>query len=201
VSENLFYTNKEQNEHLPADIKGAIEKITFRNDETGYTVAHLIPASGGDSITILGVFSSLFPGESLRCQGTWIRHPKWGLQVQVQTYESIRPATAIGIRKYLGSGMVKGIGPVMAGRIVDKFGAQSLETIENSPDLLAKVPGIGAKRVDMIRSAWMSREIWRTEYTNFTAAKRSRRSKTIPISWRPTCMESDSDQPIKLQKI
>jgi exodeoxyribonuclease V alpha subunit len=152
VNNSLFQLNTPSNGS--GEVQGVVERITFQNEETGFAVARLAPEGGGAPVTILGVFSNIFPGEFLRCSGTWVRHPQWGLQMQVSSSESIRPATSHGIRKYLGSGMVKGIGPVMAGRIVDKFGEKSLEIIECSPNRLAEIDGIGEKRIDMIRSAW-----------------------------------------------
>lgn len=110
-------------------LEGTIERVTFHNEENGYTVARLLPPNARDVITILGSFSNPVVGESLLCHGTWIRHPQWGRQMQVARYEVVRPATAFAIEKYLGSGMVKGVGPVTAKRIVDKFGEEALDII------------------------------------------------------------------------
>ena len=107
-------------------LEGVIERITFHNEENGYTVARLLPPNARDVITILGNFSNPVVGESLICYGTWTRHAQWGRQMQVTRYEVVRPATAFAIEKYLGSGMVKGVGPVTAKRIVDKFGEDAL---------------------------------------------------------------------------
>ena len=135
-------------------LEGTIERITFHNDENGYTVARLLPPNARDVITILGNFSNPVVGESLICHGTWIRHPQWGRQMQVARYEVVRPATAFAIEKYLGSGMVKGVGPVTAKRIVDKFGEESLDIIEHKPRKLLDVPGIGEKVLAKITQAW-----------------------------------------------
>src|SRR5579875_818514 len=135
-------------------IEGTIERITFHNEENGYTVARLLPEGARDVVTILGNFSNPVVGESLICHGTWTRHPQWGSQMQVQRYEVIRPATAFAIEKYLGSGMVKGVGPVMAKRIVAKFGEEALDIIEYKPRKLLQVAGIGEKRVAQITRAW-----------------------------------------------
>lgn len=136
------------------ELRGTLERITFHNEENGYTIARLMPEGGREIVTIVGTFTNPAVGEFIRCEGTWTSHARWGPQMQVQRYEPIRPATAEGIRRYLGSGMVKGIGPVMARRIVEKFGAAALDIIDKQPQDLLKVPGIGAKRVDMIRTAW-----------------------------------------------
>ena len=135
-------------------VKGVVERITFHNDENGYTVAKLLPERAKTPITILGNFTNPVVGESLICRGVWSVHPQWGRQMQVSNYEVVRPATAQAIEKYLGSGMIKGIGPVMAKRIVDMFGADSLDIIEQHPEKLREVDGVGGKRADQILQAW-----------------------------------------------
>ncbi|MBV9849267.1 MAG: ATP-dependent RecD-like DNA helicase [Armatimonadetes bacterium] len=146
--------------NAPADgqtldtLEGTIERITFHNAENGYTVARLLPPGARDVITILGNFSNPVVGESLVCYGTWTHHPQWGRQMQVARYEVVRPATAFAIEKYLGSGMIKGIGPVMAKRIVDKFGEEALDIIEHKPQKLRQIHGIGDKKLDRIKQAW-----------------------------------------------
>ncbi len=137
-----------------AEVRGTLERITFHNPENGYTVARLLPEGARDVVTVLGNFSSPVVGEFLRCEGIWTRHPEWGQQMQVKRYEAIRPASIYGIERYLGSGMVKGVGPVMAKRIIEKFGADSLEVIEKRPRELLGVPGIGEKTLDKIITAW-----------------------------------------------
>ena len=94
------------------------------------------------------------PGEILDMKGEWAHHPKFGEQFKVLEYRTKVPATVYGIRKYLGSGLIKGLGPVMAGRIVDKFGKETLEIIESDIQRLAEVAGIGKKRIGMIADAW-----------------------------------------------
>ena len=146
--------------NTPADgqaldaLEGVIERITFHNADNGYTVARLLPPNARDVITILGNFSNPVVGESLVCYGTWTRHAQWGRQMQVARYEVVRPATAFAIEKYLGSGMIKGIGPVMAKRIVDKFGEEALDIIEHKPRKLLDITGIGDKKLDRIQQAW-----------------------------------------------
>jgi len=135
-------------------LEGVIERITFHNEENGYTVARLLPPNARDVITILGNFSNPVVGESLLCYGTWTQHAQWGKQMQVARYEVIRPATAFAIEKYLGSGMVKGVGPVTAKRIVNKFGDESLDIIEHHPRKLLTVPGLGEKTLAKITQAW-----------------------------------------------
>ena len=142
-----------------ATLECLIERVTFHNAENGYSVVKVTPTetkarAKGDVITVLGNFTNPVVGESLRCHGQWIKHPQYGAQFKLARYETLRPATATAIEKYLGSGMVKGIGPVMAKRIVDKFGEKALDVIENTPKKLAGVSGLGEKRIDLITAAW-----------------------------------------------
>ena len=139
----------------PADeVRGTLERVTFHNEDNGYTVARLLPEGARDVVTITGNFTSPVVGESLVCYGVWTRHPQWGRQMQVQRYETVRPATAHAIEKYLGSGMVKGVGPVTAKRIVAKFGEEALDIIEKTPRKLLQVQGIGEKTLKTIKDAW-----------------------------------------------
>ncbi|HEX9017222.1 MAG TPA: ATP-dependent RecD-like DNA helicase [Chloroflexota bacterium] len=135
-------------------LEGVVERITYSNDENGYTIARLQTVEGRDLVTIVGNLPSLSVGESLKLQGRWTSHPKFGRQFQVEQYQVVLPATAEGIRRYLGSGLIKGIGPVTASRIVDHFGMETLDVIEGEPKRLREVPGLGYKRADMITSAW-----------------------------------------------
>ncbi len=135
-------------------LEGVIERITFHNEDNGYTVARLLPPNARDVITIIGSFSNPVVGESLLCYGTWTNHAQWGKQMTVARYEVVRPATAFAIEKYLGSGMVKGVGPVTAKRIVAKFGEDALDIIENHPRKLLGVGGIGEKTLAKITTAW-----------------------------------------------
>ena len=104
--------------------------------------------------TIVGRMAGITPGESLKLSGEWAHDPKYGEQFQVEQYEIISPSTLNGLEKYLGSGMIKGIGPVMAKRIVKTFRLETLDIIENSPEKLARVDGVGRKRIEMIKKAW-----------------------------------------------
>jgi exodeoxyribonuclease V alpha subunit len=143
-------------------LKGAVERITYYNEENGYSVIRLKPERpqtaqglGRDGlVTVTGNLPELSPGEHILLRGRWNSHPKHGLQFQVEVCEQSLPATAAGIRKYLGSGLIKGIGPRLAERIVAKFGAQTLEVIENQPERLREVDDIGPRRVGLIAAAW-----------------------------------------------
>jgi len=142
------------------EIQGQVERITYVHEENNYTVAKLQVAGRRDLVTVLGNFPSLNPGEVLKLLGEWTNHPKFGEQFRVVRYETVTPATARGIEKYLGSGLIKGIGPVMAKRMVEKFGVETLDVIETDMGRLHEVPGIGPGRIDMIGKAWQDqREI------------------------------------------
>jgi exodeoxyribonuclease V alpha subunit len=136
------------------ELKGQIERITYNSQETGYTIARVKVHGKPDLVTVVGNLMSPMPGEVLSMKGEWTSHPKYGQQFKVVYYESSVPATVLGIRKYLGSGLIKGIGPVMAERIVKQFGNQTLDIIEDQAERLTEVEGIGKKRIGMIKKAW-----------------------------------------------
>jgi exodeoxyribonuclease V alpha subunit len=135
-------------------LTGTVERVTYHNPESGYTVVRLAARGFLDLVTAVGSLADVNPGEHLRLEGVWTNHPRYGRQFKVLDYETVLPATAEGIRKYLGSGLIKGIGPVMAERIVKKFGVETLDVIEASPRRLLSVLGIGPKRVALIERAW-----------------------------------------------
>ena len=137
-----------------ATIEGSVARITYVSEESEYVVARLDVAGRPAPVTIVGTVPSLTPGETLRVHGRWSHHPKYGEQFRVDRYESVVPATIIGIQKYLGSGMIKGIGPVFAKRLVEAFGPDTLQVIETTPARLAEVEGIGPKRQQRITKAW-----------------------------------------------
>jgi exodeoxyribonuclease V alpha subunit len=139
-------------------IEGTLERVTFRNDENGYTVARLMPRDKGYTVTIVGNLPGAQIGELLRCEGRWVEHTTHGRQFEVEHFSTLLPATVDGIRRYLGSGLIKGIGPVMAKRITDEFGLRTLEVIEQRPDWLEQVSGLGRKRAALIRKAWVEQQ-------------------------------------------
>ncbi|MCG7524628.1 ATP-dependent RecD-like DNA helicase [Streptomyces sp. OfavH-34-F] len=143
--------------HTPqlAVLEGVLERITYANEENGYTVARVDTGrGGGDLLTVVGALLGAQPGESLRMEGRWGSHAQYGKQFVVENYTTILPATIQGIRRYLGSGLIKGIGPVMADRITTHFGVDTLDVIEREPKRLIEVPGLGPKRTKMIAAAW-----------------------------------------------
>lgn len=137
-----------------ADLQGQIERITYTNDETGFTIARVKVYGQRDLVTIVGNLMAPAPGEILKMRGEWANHPKYGEQFKVVQYKSTVPASVYGIEKYLGSRLIKGIGPVMAKRIVKKFEKRTLDIVETEIEKLTEVDGIGKKRVNMIKKAW-----------------------------------------------
>jgi len=137
-----------------AELQGQIERITYTNEENGYTIARVKVYGRKDLVTVVGNLISPTPGEILKMEGEWVSHPKYGEQFKIVQYQTQVPASVYGIEKYLGSGLIKGIGPVMAKRIVKRFGNETLEIIDKDLESLTEVEGIGEKRVEMIRSAW-----------------------------------------------
>ncbi|MBP2402975.1 Exodeoxyribonuclease V alpha chain [Streptomyces netropsis] len=138
-----------------AVVEGVLERITYANEESGYTVARVDTGrGGGDLLTVVGSLLGAQPGESLRLEGRWGSHPQYGRQFTVENYTTVLPATIQGIRRYLGSGLIKGIGPRIADRIVSHFGTDTLEIIEEDPKRLIEVPGLGPKRTKSIGAAW-----------------------------------------------
>jgi len=142
----------------PATLDAVLERITYANEETGYTVARVAIDRSGDLLTVVGPLLGAQPGESLRLRGRWTSHPQYGRQFQVEAYDTVLPATIQGIRRYLGSGLIKGIGPKMAERIVEHFGPATLQVIEEDPKRLVEVPGLGPKRSGMITAAWAEQQ-------------------------------------------
>ncbi|MGH2544410.1 MAG: helix-hairpin-helix domain-containing protein, partial [Ardenticatenaceae bacterium] len=145
-------------ERVPQQLEGTIERLTFHNEENGYTVARFVPKGKRYEVTVVGSMLGVNVGESLRLSGKWTTHPEYGRQFDVEHYTVQLPATIEGIRKYLGSGLIKGIGPKMAERIVDFFGLDTLDVIDGDNARLAEVPGIGKKRVRMITQAWVEQQ-------------------------------------------
>lgn len=146
-----------------ATLEAVLERITYANDETGYTVARVLPAraadrpapsSGEPLVTVVGNLLGAQPGESLRLQGRWTSHPQYGRQFAVEHYTTVLPATTQGIQRYLGSGLIKGIGPRLAERIVARYAVETLRIIEEEPERLVEVGGLGPKRTERITRAW-----------------------------------------------
>ena len=143
-----------KNSNSPATLEGCLERITYHNSANQYTVAKLKVGNSPTLITIVGHLAGISPGEGLKVNGEWHTHAKFGQQFKIDSYEVTLPASSDGIRKYLQSGVVKGIGPSMAQKLVDYFGGATLEIIENAPGRLLEVDGIGEAKAELICNAW-----------------------------------------------
>jgi exodeoxyribonuclease V alpha subunit len=139
-------------------LEGTIERITFHSEQDGYTVARLTPRGKNYVVTVVGKLIGVKPGETLVLEGEWRDHREHGRQFEVASYRTLMPATIDGIRRYLGSGLIKGIGPATAKKITETFGKYTLDVIEQSPDRLVEVPGLGRKKVEVIKQAWKEQQ-------------------------------------------
>jgi exodeoxyribonuclease V alpha subunit len=137
---------------------GVVERLTFHSEESGYTIARLKREKAKELTTIVGSFANIQAGQTLQLTGFWRDHPQYGAQFNVTQYKETKPATLTGLEKYLGSGLIKGVGPVTAKRIVAHFGLDTLEVIENQIERLVEVKGIAKKRIDKIQAAWVAQK-------------------------------------------
>ncbi len=143
------------NRLLPkSTLEGELERITYSNPETHYTIAKLKTSKTHNMVTIVGSMPAVKPGQFLKIEGTWETHPKYGQQFKIASYEETLPATISGIKKYLASGIVKGIGPSTAHRMISCFGAKTFEIIEKNPERLVEVDGVGPAKAALIGDAW-----------------------------------------------
>lgn len=135
-------------------LEGVVERITYASEETGFSVIQLQVPGRAQLTTAVGPMPGIQPGESVRLTGRWTLDKKWGEQFRAESFATVKPATLLGIEKYLGSGLVRGVGKVMAERLVQHFGLKTLEVIDAEPERLREVPGIGPHRSARIQSAW-----------------------------------------------
>lgn len=156
------------NERL-IELVGSVKRITFHNPTNGWSVLRLNVKGSLDEVTVTGSFSAVNPGESLTVSGYWINDTTYGFQFKAISYQISRPATLVGIEKYLGSGLIKGVGPVTARRIVQKFGLDTLDIIEADPDRLEEIHGISKFRVSRIKDAWVEQKEIRNIMTFLTS--------------------------------
>ena len=135
-------------------IRCVVERITYQNPDNGYSVLKVAVKGYDDLVTVVGNLLDASVGSVLLIEGNWKVDAKYGRQFCAETWEEVMPATIYGIEKYLGSGLIKGVGPQFAKRIVAKFGTDTISVIEDTPDRLLEVYGIGKKRVDKIKESW-----------------------------------------------
>ena len=135
-------------------LRCVVERITYQNPENGYSVMKVKVKGYNDLVTLVGNLLEVPAGSVLQCEGDWKVDKRYGSQFVCQTWEEVMPATVYGIEKYLGSGLVKGIGPKFAQLIVKQFGLDTIDIIETDIERLYEVPGIGKRRVEKIRESW-----------------------------------------------
>src|SRR3954469_24452490 len=143
-------------------LDGVIERITFHNLDNGYCVLRVRARGHRDLVTVVGHCQQVVAGEYVEAAGTWVTDRQHGLQLKADEVKTTPPHTAEGIAKYLGSGLVRGIGPRFARRIVDVFGDRTLDVIDQSPTFLAEVKGIGPKLIEKIRRSWVEQQAVRS---------------------------------------
>ena len=135
-------------------LRGEVERLVYSSEESGFTICRLVVPGKSDLVTVAGTMPGIQPGERLHLRGRWINHPVHGYQFRADSYSSQLPASANAVRRYLASSLVKGIGPVLAGRLVDRFGDDTLRVIDEQPERLTEAPGVGPRRVESIKRAW-----------------------------------------------
>ena len=142
-------------------VDGTVKSVVFRNDETGFTILHVTPAEtdgafrlAAREITVLGTCAAAWEGEELHATGEWVDDPVRGRQFKAKTVECIPPKSVEGVRRYLASGLIRGIGPVLANRIVDRFGAETLDVLDHHSGRLREIPKVGPKKIASIVQGW-----------------------------------------------
>src|SRR4029450_3306806 len=135
-------------------LAGLVERVTFHNPESGFCVLRVKVRGQRDLVTVVGAAAAISAGEFVQASGTWVNDRTHGLQFKAAFLRAAPPTTLEGIEKYLGSGMVKGIGPVYANKLVQAFGEAVFDTIEQDPERLREVAGIGPKRAERIQKGW-----------------------------------------------
>ncbi|MDR2161981.1 MAG: ATP-dependent RecD-like DNA helicase, partial [Desulfovibrio sp.] len=135
-------------------LHGTLERVVFHNEDNGFTVLRLKVQGRADPVTVVGEMPSPQPGVRLSVTGAWSNDPRFGRQFRMESCEILLPATLEGIRHYLGSGLIKGVGPALAGRIVDAFGERTFDILDEKADRLASVKGISSRMIGDIKAAW-----------------------------------------------
>jgi exodeoxyribonuclease V alpha subunit len=135
-------------------LAGEVQRVTFENEETGFRVVKVLENPRSEPVVVVGVFGAVGPGNQVRATGSYIEDPKHGRQFRVDSLMVVAPETLEGIERYLGSGVIPGLGPGFAKRIVEKFGTSTLEVLDREPGRLAQVPGLKGKRLETISRAW-----------------------------------------------
>src|SRR5262249_44806057 len=147
--------------HTTEHLTGAVERVTFHSEETGFCVLRVKVRGQRDLVTVVGTAATITPGEYIETEGWWVTDRTHGLQFKTHALRVVPPSTLEGIEKYLASGMVKGIGPHFARKLVQAFGEQVFDVIEQTPARLTDLDGIGPKRQQRIVAAWDAQKMIR----------------------------------------
>jgi exodeoxyribonuclease V alpha subunit len=142
-------------------LQGSVERVTFHSEESGFCVLRVKVKGQRDFVTVIGSAASISPGEYVECEGSWVNDRQHGLQFKTLRFRTVPPSTLEGMEKYLGSGMVKGIGPHFARKLVRAFGEQVFDVIETAPERLLTLEGIGPKRKERVTRAWAEQKVVR----------------------------------------
>lgn len=145
-------------QHTSTEITGQIERVTYYNEENCYAVLKMHVNGYEETVTAVGLFARPAVGEVLKMQGSWQLHPRFGSQFKAESYETVTPSTVGGIEKFLGSGIVKGIGPAVASKIVKQFGEDTLRVLDEESYRLMEIPGIGPKTIEHIKESWIEQK-------------------------------------------
>ncbi len=140
-------------------LSGSVERVTFHSEESGFCVLRVKVRGHKDLVTITGSAATISPGEYVECQGDWINDKNYGMQFKSNRLTVVPPSTLEGIEKYLGSGMIKGVGPHFAKKLLAAFGEQVFDVIEENPERMLELPGIGQKRKDMVVKGWAEQKV------------------------------------------
>jgi exodeoxyribonuclease V alpha subunit len=143
---------------MTASIKGIIERVTFHNPENGFAVLRVAVPGEAESVTVTGSIGAAYVGESIHAVGEWVRHRDHGRQFKAVSLQTEPPTSVDGVKRFLASGLIRGIGAHFAQRIVERFGTQTLRIIDESPQFLSEIRGIGPKRIQQIRQSWQEQK-------------------------------------------
>jgi exodeoxyribonuclease V alpha subunit len=159
---DLYATTPPPQDVFAGAVEGTIERIVYENEENGFVVARLRERGKPGLTTFVGALLAVSPGETVRLWGRWIDDKKFGRQLRVERYETVQPSSPDAIEKYLGSGLIKGVGPAYAKKLVKAFGLDTLRVLDDEPERIASVSGIGHARAEKIRNAWTSQRAVRS---------------------------------------
>ncbi|WPL21963.1 helicase, RecD/TraA family [Thiorhodovibrio frisius] len=155
-------------------LAGPVERVTFHSPESGFCVLRVKVRGERDLITVVGTAAQVAPGEHIDARGQWTIDARHGRQFKASELRVVPPGTREGIERYLGSGLVKGIGPHFAKRLVDAFGETVFDIIEQSPERLRELPGIGKKRQERVTRAWAEQKVIREMFSGWIQQRRTK---------------------------